>query len=71
VLDWLEYNGWNRHRRDRTPMLIWAVTAMELADNIDHFVLPRRLRFVRWLTPCRGKAVAYDPFRHQQRSGIG
>lgn len=39
VLDWLEYNGWTVIARDKDTDVDLAVMAMELADNIDHFVI--------------------------------
>lgn len=39
VLDWLEYNGWTVIVRDKDTDVALAVMAMELADNIDHFVI--------------------------------
>lgn len=39
LLDWLSFNGWQVFIRERDAGPDLAVTAMELAGNIDHFII--------------------------------
>jgi uncharacterized protein (TIGR00288 family) len=39
LVDWLDFNGWQTFTADTPPHVALAVNALELADQVDHFIL--------------------------------